>query len=136
MPAAPGDAPGSAPDRLPPTLTQGLPKRCRLLRGSEFQAVLRQRCSLRDGFFTVYAKPNGLAHARIGIAVSRKISPRAVVRNRIKRQVREMFRLNQQQLTGLDLVVVAQPGAATQENAPLRTALMRHWEGITGKCKK
>ena len=136
MPAARGYGPASARSRLPANPLQGLPKQYRLLRGSDFQAVLRQRCSRRDNLFAVYAKPNGLPHARIGIAVSRKVSPHAVSRNRIKRQVREMFRLNHIQLSGLDLVIVAQPKAATQENSYLRAALASHWEGITGKCRK
>lgn len=136
MPAAPEDAFGSAPDRLAPIPPRGLPKSYRLLRGNEFQAVLRQRCSLRDALFAVYATPNDLGHARLGVAVSRKVSTRAVSRNRIKRQVREMFRQQQQLLSGLDVVVVAQPQAAARENPELRAALERHWQGITRKCKK
>jgi ribonuclease P protein component len=49
---------------------------------------------------------------RLGVTVSRKVGP-AVVRNRLKRLVREAFRLHRHELpAGLDLVVVARHGAA------------------------
>ena len=44
----------------------------------------------------VYAKPNGLAYARIGLIVSKKIERHAVKRNLIKRILRETFRKNRQ----------------------------------------
>lgn len=65
--------------------------------------------------------------ARIGIAVSRRVSPKAVIRNRIKRQVRESFRLHQSMLQGFDIFVVAQPPAAGCDNAALARSLRRHW---------
>jgi len=55
---------------------------------------------------------NGLAYHRLGLVVSRRVG-NSVRRNRIKRLLREWFRLNKQSipLPGKDLVVVAYPGA-------------------------
>jgi len=53
----------------------------------------------------VFAKPNGLDQARIGIVTSKKVAPRAVDRNRVKRMVREVFRSCRGRLGGLDVVV-------------------------------
>jgi ribonuclease P protein component len=57
----------------------------------------------------IYALPNKRPHCRLGLSVSRKIGT-AVRRNRIKRQLREVFRLMQHDLpVGYDLVVVVRP---------------------------
>ena len=71
----------------------------------------------------------------MGMTVSRRVSPKAVVRNRIKRRIRESFRVMQAVLTGLDLVVVARPPAAAAEPAALRESLQRHWGKAQPSCK-
>ena len=53
----------------------------------------------------VFARPNGLEQARIGIVASKKTAPRAVDRNCVKRMVREAFRRCRGSLDGLDVVV-------------------------------
>jgi len=58
---------------------------------------------------------------RLGIAVSRKVDPNAVGRNRIKRVLRDLFRKQRAQLAPADYIVVARPPAATLDNASLRT---------------
>lgn len=89
----------------------------------------------RDAFFVVRAarRQHG---ARIGITVSRRVSPRAVTRNRIKRQIRESFRLHQVKFPGLDVVVVARAPAATADNRVLARSLGGHWERLLRQCKK
>ncbi|MDH3672201.1 MAG: ribonuclease P protein component [Gammaproteobacteria bacterium] len=114
---------------------QGLPKAYRLLRPPAFTAVLRRGLKSRDRCFAVFAVSNALPHMRIGLVVSRKVSTAAVVRNRVKRQIRESARRHQQWLEGLDLVVVAYAAAADSENAALQASLQRHWTGIIEKCR-
>lgn len=67
-----------------------------------------------DGY-TLYLAPRASGGARLGMLISRKHSARAVVRNRIKRCIREAFRLEQERLGSLDVLVRppydAQPGA-------------------------
>lgn len=60
--------------------------------------------------------------ARLGLAVSRKVDPHAVGRNRIKRVLRDSFRRTRMQLPTGAYVVVARPAAAHVENAALRVA--------------
>jgi ribonuclease P protein component len=60
--------------------------------------------------------------ARLGLAVSRKVDPHAVGRNRIKRVLRDSFRRLRLQLPAGAYVVVARPAAAQVENVALRAA--------------
>lgn len=115
---------------------RGLPKRYRLLRPANFSAVLDHHCRTRDAIFTVYGKPNSLGHLRLGLVVSRKVSLKAVVRNRLKRLVRESARHHQQQLSGMDVVVMAQRGASAALAPAIHTSLERHWISIIGRCKE
>lgn len=50
-------------------------------------------------------RPNDLGHARLGLIVARRVEKLAVKRNRIKRLLREQFRLYKQNLPALDMVV-------------------------------
>jgi ribonuclease P protein component len=115
---------------------RGLPKAHRLLRPGEFTATLKSNLRWRNDFFGVYAASNFHPHARLGIVVSRKTSPRAVVRNRVKRQIRESFRRNQEKLVGLDIVVVASMRAGNAQADALRASLQQMWEKVEQQCKK
>jgi ribonuclease P protein component len=75
-------------------------------------------------------------HPRLGLAVSRRVNKRAVVRNRIKRIVRERFRISKEALTGLDIVVVALQPAGSAGNGELVASIDRHWQALVEKVKK
>ena len=62
--------------------------------------------------------------ARLGLAVSRKVDPHAVGRNRIKRQLRDAFRQLRGTLPPGAYVVVARPPAATLPSPALRAAFV------------
>jgi ribonuclease P protein component len=79
------------------------PKELRLRTGAEFDAVFKAKVTAGDGVLVIHARPNELGHARLGMAVSRKVG-NAVRRNRWKRCLREAFRLAQHDLPALDLV--------------------------------
>lgn len=90
----------------------------------------------RDECFNVYALATALQPARLGVTVAKRVSTKAVARNRIKRQIRESFRHHRPLLDSVSVVVAAQPPADKMSNAQLRASLDKHWEQVTRKCKK
>lgn len=80
-------------------------KKQRLVKNSEFKAVLAQRKRCSDHLLVVHMAANGLEFSRIGVSIGRA-QGNAVVRNRIKRRIREAFRLNQLGMPrGFDILV-------------------------------
>lgn len=74
-----------------------------------FAAVYDARVREVRGPLVIYAKPNSLSHSRIGLSVSRRVGT-APRRNRIKRLLRESFRLLQNELPqGFDWIIVVRP---------------------------
>jgi len=87
------------------------PKNERLLNRKDFVNLNRLGKRYRTEHFTVIFKENGLGISRLGITVSKKIG-KAVKRNKVKRLLREFFRLNKKRFPkGFDVIVVANKGA-------------------------
>lgn len=60
-----------------------------------------------NGYLVLYARPNHSGQNRVGITASKKLG-KAVIRNRVRRRLREVYRLNEERFTaGWDIVVVA-----------------------------
>jgi len=86
--------------------------------------------------FLVYARPNGLTHARIGIIASKRVAPRAVDRNRAKRLVREVFRSMCHRLTGTDIVVQLRRWSPRGSVGAARTDLARLLEELSAPTRR
>ncbi|KXW55919.1 ribonuclease P protein component [Ferrovum sp. PN-J185] len=76
--------------------------------GCDFNAVLARRCGKRGKLFRLFALPNGLDYGRFGQTVAKKICPKAVSRNYMKRVTRQLFRKHASDLMGLDVVLMHQ----------------------------
>jgi ribonuclease P protein component len=72
-----------------------------------FRRAFERKRSASDPELVVHGVENGLPHARLGISVGKKKVKSAVERNRIKRVIREAFRLTKQEWpSGIDYVIV------------------------------
>lgn len=120
---------------LSPRLAYAFPRRLRLRRAAEYRRVFEQPIRSSDETLNVLARPNTLSHPRLGLAISRKCAKSAVARNRIKRSVRESFRLHQADLPSLDIVVLCRPGVQTLTEPELTRALEGHWRGLSAQFK-
>ncbi len=99
------------------------PRQARVRARGEFDAVFKQARRTSDPLLSLHWLP-GDAPARLGLAVSRKVDPHAVGRNRIKRALREQFRKLRTQLANGDYVCVARAPAAKADGRALRTTLV------------
>ena len=78
---------------------------------AEFQKVLKSGKWFGADYVVIYVLPNGKEENRVGVAVGKKAG-KSVVRNRLKRLIRESYRLNEGQIEkGLDIVIVWRSGA-------------------------
>jgi ribonuclease P protein component len=103
------------------------PKEVRLRRRSEFLKVQDKGHKLPADCVLALVLPNGRADGltRVGFTVSTKVG-NAVVRNRIRRCLRELFRLRRATLPkGLDMVLIARQSAAEADTARLTRAFER-----------
>jgi ribonuclease P protein component len=100
----------------------------------QFDAIYADGRRIDDRFFALRVKPNGLAHPRIGLAVAIKTAGNAVARNRIRRLVREAFRLAQHELPAVDIVVSAKFPAREAPATTLRASLATLWQRVASSC--
>ena len=117
-----------------PIRRQGFTRSQRLLNAAAFDAVYKRRTRVVDDCFAVNYAPNDLGHARLGLSIGGRAVGNSVARNRVKRMVRESFRLMAPQLGPFDLVVGARNGARTAHNAQLRESLDGLWKKIQKRC--
>ena len=74
-------------------------------RKADFERLLRAGTRRNVEGYTIYLSPRQNGAPRLGLLVSRKHSTRAVDRNRLKRSIREAFRLVQEQLGPVDILI-------------------------------
>ena len=98
----------------------------RLRRRADYLRCYRTGRRRHGALAILYFAPNQLGHPRVGITASRKVGP-AVVRQRLKRRIREIYRRWQDrgQLPPVDLVVHLKPGAGAADFPTFQDELLR-----------
>jgi ribonuclease P protein component len=112
-----------------------LQKHTKLLKAAEFDRVFEKPVRSSDRYFTVLARSNEMGHSRLGLVISKRKVRLSVGRNRLKRIIRENFRLTSENCC-VDYVVLAAHLGASASNNELFKSLERHWKNIKKKCEK
>ena len=95
-----------------------------LRKNRQFQFVYKYGRSYANKYLVMYIKENGRGMNRIGISVSKKVG-NSVVRHRVKRLVKESYRLHENVFnSGLDMVIVARAGAGEVSYYEIERALL------------
>jgi ribonuclease P protein component len=108
----------------------GLPREARLRRAGDFAALRHTSGRLGGRCFSVRYRVNTLDQPRLGLAISKRVSKRAVDRNRIKRLVRESFRRARLELPPIDLMVMAREQAVGLPGPELLAELQLLWKKL------
>lgn len=99
-------------DSLDPVRSESFRREHKLVRRRDFDAVYRNGIRIPGRHFILFVLPNNTGESRLGLTLSRKVGP-AVVRNRARRRMREIFRRDALvRKAGLDIVVHARPAIA------------------------
>ena len=116
----------SGPDRA----TLRFQRSQRLRRPAEFQAAYRQGRRFGNELLSATVRPNDQPVARLGLSIAARTVGDAVNRNRLRRQIRESFRLQQQHLPPVDIVIGAREAARGAAAGALRESLQVLWKQI------
>lgn len=93
-----------------------LPKPNRLKKKKDFEKIFRKGKGFKEGFLFLKALTNNLKFSRFGIVVGKEVSRKATLRNKIKRQIREIVRAKLAKLkTGIDVILIALSGIETKD---------------------
>lgn len=114
--------------------SQNFGRNRRLLDSAQFKRVFESNDKVGDRFWTMLYRTNDSSGARLGMAVAKKRAKRAVDRSRLRRLVRESFRL--QNLPSVDIVVMPKDVSVTATNQDLLTSLNKQWSRIAERCAK
>ena len=115
---------------------QDFPRSKRMLSSEEYDQVFKRPARAGSRGLLILARMNDCSTPRLGLVVPKKVLKRAVWRNRVKRLVRESFRLSQDSLPNADLVFLAKPGIRDISDRDLTSTLNRLWAQISRQLNK
>lgn len=101
----------------------------RLILKSDFDGVFNQAHKLVCGQITLLYKPNQLANARLGFAISKKFARQSVLRNKIRRVIKESFR-HHKNLSAFDIVVLLNQVCDKQKLNFIRPNIEKLWQKL------
>nr|WP_210736249.1 ribonuclease P protein component [Shewanella algae] len=102
-----------------------------MLTPAQFKTVFTNPIKASSAEITLLAVPNEMQHPRLGLTVAKRHVKRANRRNRIKRVIRDSFRLNQHDLPPLDIVVLVRGGVLDMDNEQLRKLVEKLWRKLS-----
>lgn len=104
---------------------QRFPRAARLLTPAQFDPVFKTGSRIQSAHFRAHVLSSAAGSARLGITIAKRNVASSVDRNRIRRQIREAYRLRRPSLDGFDIVVIAKGGIAGHANDVIRQDLVQ-----------
>jgi len=96
----------------------------RLKKNEDFRRVYRKKRSMANRLLIIYILENKYEYNRVGFTVSKKVG-KSVIRNRVKRLLRESYRLNEEKiLQGYDIIFIARNTASKASYREIENAMM------------
>ena len=121
----------------PETESKAFGKHQRLLNKTQFQFVFDQApIRVSHPALLILAKPSSSISARLGLVIAKKQIKLSVRRNRIKRLIRESFRLQGKKLPAIDVIVLARSNADKLDNNEVTAILNGLWKRVSKKQHK
>ena len=103
----------------------------RLCSAADFKQVFDQAdIKVSSRHLLILAKVSNHDHPRLGLVIAKKNIRKATGRNRVKRHIRETYRLKQDDLGNLDIVVLARRGLDELENYDINKLLSKQWHKL------
>ena len=111
------------------------PRALRLLTPAHFSNVFAEAIPAPSKHITLLARYNpNYTHPRLGITIAKNRVRKAHDRNRLKRIIRESFRMHQHTLPNIDIIVVGKSGLDTLSNEALTQQMEYLWKKLTKRC--
>jgi ribonuclease P protein component len=108
-----------------------LPRKNRITKDKEYELVFKTGRSSYSDVLGVKVIRNETDYSRYGIIVSNKISKKATVRNRLKRQLREVLRGEFNKIKpGYDIVLIAQAGIVGKQSSEIKETIIRQFKKL------
>ena len=108
----------------------------RLLTPTHFEYVFSNAIPSVSPQLTLLARINTSDNPRLGITIAKKRVKHAHNRNRLKRIIRESFRLQRHSFPNIDIVVVGKSGLDKLSNQELSSLLSKLWKKLASRCEK
>ena len=95
-----------------------------------FQYVYSKRQRLSGRYYLLYYLDNNIGHSRLGVVASKRSVKKAVIRNRVRRMVKEVFRRKKNRLPSFDLIFIAKARASEANSRELYKCINRLLEQL------
>jgi len=107
----------------------------RLLKKNEYDFVFAKAKKIVNTEFIILYRDNKVGHARLGLALSKKMIAKAHDRNRVKRLLREAFRTDKH-LPSVDMIILARSGVGKVPNLIINAKLGSAWNKLSSSYDK
>ena len=107
----------------------------RLVHAQQYRQVFEHNFRIRDEYITLLIGHQRGDQPRLGFAIAKKQVKRAVDRNRLKRLFRESFRLNQQDLPDVDMVIMVRQNILKLTHSEIYLRLNKLWQKVIERCE-